>query len=148
MAIESFLNQLQKVKRRGHGKWSACCPVHNDRTPSLTISDDNGMVLIHCFGCGASGNDVARALGVDISELFPPRDYSKYSHDDYLNESKKRTYFSAAQVLEALQDDTLVVYMIADDILKNGITDKTKERLLLSISRIQATSNYMRQTSK
>lgn len=148
MAIESFLNQLQKVKKRGAGKWSACCPVHNDRTPSLTISDDNGMVLIHCFGCGASGNDVAMALGVDISELFPPRDYSQYSPDDYLTESKRRTYFSAAQVLEALQDDTLVVYLIADDIAKKGITDKTKERLLLSVSRIQAASNYMKQITK
>lgn len=148
MAIESFLNQLQKVRKRGAGKWSACCPVHNDRTPSLTISDDNGMVLIHCFGCGASGNDVARALGVDISELFPPRDYSQYSQDDYLTEAKRRTYFSAAQVLEALQDDTLVVYLIADDIAKKGITDKTKERLLLSVSRIQAASNYMKQITK
>ena len=148
MAIESFLNQLQKVKKRGAGKWSACCPVHDDRTPSLTLSEDNGMVLIHCFGCGASGSEVAGALGVDISELFPPRDYSKYTPDDYLTESKRRTYFSAAQVLEALQFDTLVTYMIADDMSKNGINDQTKARLLVSIERIQAASNYIKQTAK
>ncbi len=148
MAIESFLNQLQKVKRRGAGKWSACCPVHDDKTPSLALSDDNGTILIHCFGCGASGSDVAGALGLDISELFPPRDYSQYTADDYAREAKRRTYFSASQILEALQFDTLVTYMIADDMSKNGIDDQTKARLLVSIERIQAASNYIKQTTK
>ena len=40
-----------------HGKtslgWIACCPAHDDRTPSLSISDgDDGRVLVHCHaGC-------------------------------------------------------------------------------------------------
>lgn len=32
----------------------AVCPFHNDRGPSLSISDEKG--LFHCFGCGKSGN--------------------------------------------------------------------------------------------
>ena len=52
MPIESFLNRLHKVRPKGKGKWLALCPCHNEKTPSLAISDDNGVVLMHCFGCG------------------------------------------------------------------------------------------------
>lgn len=40
---------------RAHGKESAaCCPFHNDKTPSMTINSAKG--LYHCKGCGASGD--------------------------------------------------------------------------------------------
>lgn len=37
----------------GRGKWTACCPAHNDRSPSLSIREEAaGRVLVHCFaGC-------------------------------------------------------------------------------------------------
>lgn len=37
-----------------NGKYMACCPFHDDSTPSLSIRDDIG--LFHCFGCGAKGD--------------------------------------------------------------------------------------------
>ncbi len=39
--------------RKAGGGWTARCPVHNDRTPSLSIRDgDGGKVLVHCHsGC-------------------------------------------------------------------------------------------------
>jgi hypothetical protein len=36
----------------GEKKWLARCPVHDDRTPSLSIRDAGGKVLVHCHaGC-------------------------------------------------------------------------------------------------
>lgn len=138
MSIQTILSKLHKVKNRGDGKWMACCPVHHEKTPSLSIKDNNGNILIHCFGCGASGVDVCNAIGEDVSELFPETGYSNYSPGDYERSAKHRSYFPADQILEALQTETLVVYMIAKDILENGITEPVKERLLQSVSRIQA----------
>ncbi|MBW8783875.1 MAG: DNA primase, partial [Novosphingobium sp.] len=40
----------------GH-EFKACCPFHNEKTPSFTVNDDKGFY--HCFGCGAHG-DVIR----------------------------------------------------------------------------------------
>ena len=39
--------------RKAGGGWTARCPAHDDRTPSLSIRDaDNGRVLVHCHaGC-------------------------------------------------------------------------------------------------
>ena len=38
------------------GTYWACCPFHNEKTPSFTISPEKGFY--HCFGCGAHGNSI------------------------------------------------------------------------------------------
>ena len=70
MTIENILARLSKV-RKSHRGYNACCPVHQDKNPSMTVTEtDDGKVLIHCFSCGARGTDVVEALGLPVSELF------------------------------------------------------------------------------
>ena len=70
MTIENILARLSKV-RKSHRGYQACCPVHQDKNPSMTITEtDDGKVLIHCFACGARGTDVVEAIGLSASELF------------------------------------------------------------------------------
>ena len=74
MALDQILPHLNKVKASGQKYW-ACCPVHNEDTPSLQMQDlDNGYVLMHCFGCGAKAHEVVQALGLSTSTIFPPDD--------------------------------------------------------------------------
>ena len=40
-------------------EYKACCPFHQEKTPSFTVNDEKGFY--HCFGCGAHG-DVIRFL--------------------------------------------------------------------------------------
>lgn len=73
MSVETILMMLEGVKSSGKGKWVALCPVHGDRTASMGVKEcGDGTVLINCFACGANGMEVAEALGVSFSELFPP----------------------------------------------------------------------------
>jgi DNA primase len=44
-----------KLLRAGR-EWKACCPFHQEKTPSFTINDDKGFY--HCFGCGAHGDAI------------------------------------------------------------------------------------------
>ena len=37
-------------------EFKACCPFHNEKTPSFTINDEKGFY--HCFGCGAHGDAI------------------------------------------------------------------------------------------
>jgi len=77
MAINDLLNSLQKVKSTGRSKfgatWIACCPSHQDRRPSLTITEKpDGMVLMKCWaGCGAA--EILSAIGMDYDALYPER---------------------------------------------------------------------------
>jgi DNA primase len=44
-----------KLQRAGR-EWKACCPFHNEKTPSFTVNDEKGFY--HCFGCGAHGDAI------------------------------------------------------------------------------------------
>ncbi len=43
------------VKKLGR-EYKACCPFHNEKSPSFTVNDDKGFY--HCFGCGAHGDAI------------------------------------------------------------------------------------------
>ena len=74
MGIQRVLDRLQKVRRKGEGQYMACCPAHDDKSPSLSVAESqDGRVLIKCFGgCGAL--DVITAIGLDWDDLFPESD--------------------------------------------------------------------------
>jgi hypothetical protein len=51
---------LDKARRSGDG-WTACCPAHDDRNPSLSITDSGDKVLVHCHA-GCDQKDVLAAI--------------------------------------------------------------------------------------
>src|SRR5438270_728157 len=54
-ALSSVIMPSVKLIRAGR-EWKACCPFHNEKTPSFTVNDDKGFY--HCFGCGAHGDAI------------------------------------------------------------------------------------------
>ena len=46
---------LADLKKKGTNYW-ACCPFHNEKTPSFSVSPTKG--IYKCFGCGEGGNSV------------------------------------------------------------------------------------------
>src|SRR5690625_5989132 len=53
--IVEVVDQRVKLKRTGKN-YSACCPFHDEKTTSFTVSPDKQFY--YCFFCGASGNSV------------------------------------------------------------------------------------------
>lgn len=56
------------LKPAGRGEFKACCPFHDEKTPSFTVSSDKQFY--HCFGCGAHGTAVGFVMEYDGLE-FP-----------------------------------------------------------------------------
>src|SRR5688572_4421427 len=56
VTLSSVVMRTTKLQKAGR-EWKACCPFHNEKTPSFTVNDEKGFY--HCFGCGAHG-DVIR----------------------------------------------------------------------------------------
>ena len=50
--IVELINSRVPLKRKGK-EYMACCPFHNEKTPSFTVSETKQFY--HCFGCGAHG---------------------------------------------------------------------------------------------
>lgn len=111
--MPTFLNHLNKVKCCGKNKWTACCPCHIDKTPSLSIKLlDDGRYIMHCFGCGANGQAVIGTLGLSMSEIC----------GDSLPDPTK----IPREVKEKYIEDKLVMAIYKED-KKKGITHSYRD---------------------
>ncbi|WP_137752170.1 DNA primase [Sphingopyxis sp. L1A2A] len=55
VTLSTLIGRTVKVTRAGR-EYKACCPFHNEKTPSFTINDEKGFY--HCFGCSAHGDAI------------------------------------------------------------------------------------------
>ena len=139
MTAEALLSRLNKVKQTGKDRWIACCPAHADKHPSLNIRETpDGAVLIHCFaGCGAA--DVVVAVGLELSDLFPPRLDSQGEP----TRKQEREGFHALDVLIALAHEALIVDCAVGTLQRRGwLTDEECDRLAQASYRIQGGLAY------
>ncbi|MGE4306586.1 MAG: DNA primase [Novosphingobium sp.] len=54
-SLSTLIGRTVKVQKAGR-EYKACCPFHNEKTPSFTINDEKGFY--HCFGCGEHGDAI------------------------------------------------------------------------------------------
>jgi putative DNA primase/helicase len=72
-ALDKVLDKLTSVKPCGKG-WSARCPAHDDHHPSLTVTEVDGEILMHCHA-GCSYENICHVLGFDnIVAIYDYRD--------------------------------------------------------------------------
>ncbi|MFQ6752087.1 MAG: DNA primase [Clostridia bacterium] len=55
------------LNRRGSNHW-ACCPFHNEKTPSFSVKEDGQF--FKCFGCGESGNVIKFVMKMENVDFF------------------------------------------------------------------------------
>lgn len=71
--LETVLETVEGARKSGNG-WSAKCPAHEDRNPSLSITPGaDGKVLLFCHA-GCDFASIVKGLGLEEGDLFPPKD--------------------------------------------------------------------------
>jgi putative DNA primase/helicase len=69
--LEKVLSRLHGVKPCGEGQYKALCPAHDDKNPSLSVTEAaDGKVLIRCHA-GCDYRSIVKAVGLETTELFP-----------------------------------------------------------------------------
>ncbi|MEM6586130.1 MAG: DNA primase, partial [Pseudomonadota bacterium] len=53
VTLSTVVQRTTKLTKAGR-EWKACCPFHNENTPSFYVNDEKQFY--HCFGCGAHGD--------------------------------------------------------------------------------------------
>jgi DNA primase len=53
--LSSLVQRTLKLARAGR-EYKACCPFHQEKTPSFWVNDEKGFY--HCFGCSAHGDAI------------------------------------------------------------------------------------------
>lgn len=105
MIADALLSRLNKVKGRP-GAWTACCPAHDDRSPSLSIREEDDRVLVHCHA-GCSVEAVLGAVGLDMTDLFPPKPTT------WPQPPHKRVRLFASDALRVMHMEATVVMVAA-----------------------------------
>ncbi|MDO8329538.1 MAG: DNA primase [Fluviicoccus sp.] len=70
--IVDLIGAHVRLKKSGKN-YSACCPFHNEKTPSFTVNREKQFY--HCFGCGASGNALSFLMQYERREFMDSLEY-------------------------------------------------------------------------
>jgi 5S rRNA maturation endonuclease (ribonuclease M5) len=68
MQLSEITARLKGVKGGG-SRYQALCPAHNDKAPSLSISESGGKILLHCHA-GCPTERIVAALGLEMKDLY------------------------------------------------------------------------------
>lgn len=135
--IDLVLGKLSDygLKSSGRGRWVARCPAHQDRSPSLSVSEgDDGRVLMHCFA-GCEIEQVCANLMLDLGDLFPPKPEG-YGSGAPAARRARITYLQALQIVKA---EVLLVHTAACNLAAgHALTPEDLARLTESTRRIES----------
>jgi hypothetical protein len=132
--IENILNRLEKVKGR-NGAYTACCPAHTDKSPSLAIRElDDGRILMKCFA-DCSVQDIMGSIGMEIGDLFPD------TNKDL--PPVKRKYY-ATDLLRVIEFEAWVVSVAAYSMSTGKqLSDTDRDRMKVAQARIMEAVKYV-----
>jgi len=98
--IVDVVSDFVTLKRRG-GNFVACCPFHNEKTPSFNVSPSRG--IYKCFGCGKSGSAVGFVMEYEhLSYVEALRYLAKKYHIEIREEEETAEQIAARQRNESL----------------------------------------------
>ena len=127
--MKRILSKLEKVQQVGKGRWKACCPAHEDSSPSLWLTEKgDGTILMHCFA-GCESLEILDAIGLEFDALFP----------EAYDKPRLRKPYNAQDVLESIVFETSIVTMTLDRMFwGKDISVGDWERLKLAANRLNS----------
>ena len=137
---ENLIQRLAKVRGR-NGSWTACCPAHDDKGPSLAVRElPDGRVLVHCFA-GCETESVLGAVGMDMTDLFPPEE-KRRQYTEHGKPSVKPAFY-ASDLMRVIAFEALVVQIVAFDIAAGKRpSEQDRQRLMVAYQRIDEAMRY------
>ena len=137
---ENLIQRLAKVRGR-NGSWTACCPAHDDKGPSLAVRElPDGRVLVHCFA-GCETESVLGAVGMDMTDLFPPEE-KRRQYTDHGKPSVKPAFY-ASDLMRIIAFEALVVQVVAFDMAAGKRpSEQDRQRLMVAYQRIDEAMRY------
>ncbi|MDP2388131.1 MAG: DNA primase [Bacteroidota bacterium] len=92
--IDEVVGDFVPLKKRGSNMWG-CCPFHNEKTPSFSVSPTKG--IYKCFGCGKAGNSVNFVMEVEKKTYPEALRYLAKKYNIHIEEKEVTAEELAAQ---------------------------------------------------
>jgi len=94
-ATERFLTAMRnggwKVKQAGRDRWTGQCPAHSGEDLNLSIAKGDQGVLIRDWSHSCAEGDIARAVGLELRDLFDKDGRAQYDYGNGYVIERRRT---------------------------------------------------------
>lgn len=109
--IVEVIDAYVPLKKAGKN-YQACCPFHNEKTPSFSVAPDKQFY--HCFGCGMHGNAISFMMEYEQLE-FPEaiEELARFYHLEVPREQGQFSQPKSSQDKQQLQDDYQLMEQVA-----------------------------------
>ena len=132
LSIVDIISRRVPLTKKGQNYWG-CCPFHNEKTPSFSVSEDKGFY--HCFGCGEHGDiisftmksenidfktaikELADIAGLKVPDYKPKDPETQAREDSYIQITDKAASIYQQKLFEPVGAHAL------EYIKKRGFTD-------------------------
>lgn len=135
MTVDDLLPQLEAVRRISRG-YIGRCPAHADKSPSLSIREDNARILIHCFS-GCKAEEIVAALGLEMRDLFTDTPISHGQRPTRTPQTLGLTavayQFELAALNRRLRADAVLHAVAA--FTSDDLSDSQRDRLMNAVAR-------------
>ena len=143
--IIDIISQYTTLKRKGRN-YFACCPFHNEKTPSFSVSPDKQ--IFKCFGCGVGGDVVHFLMKIEnitfpeaVQELasrahiqLPTSDDPKENARDILKSKVYKVNDEAALFYHSQLYDSKIAKEAQEYVKKRKMTNSTLKSFLIGYS--------------
>jgi hypothetical protein len=140
MTVDALLSRLDDPRPNGRDRWRCACPVCGGRNRStLSVGvGDTGAVLLKCWKEGCSPEQIAQAVGLELTDLFPPCE----THGGPI---QRRRLITAGQALDVLDSEATLLVVYASDMARGeALNDADRDRLLTAAARIATMRDEVR----
>ena len=143
--IIDIISQYTALKRKGRN-YFACCPFHNEKTPSFSVSPDKQ--IFKCFGCGVGGDVVHFLMKIEnitfpeaVQELaarahiqLPTSDDPAENAREILKSKVYKVNDEAANFYHSQLYDSKIAKEAQDYVKKRKMTNTTLKSFLIGYS--------------
>jgi len=134
--IVAVINARVPLKRKGK-EYTACCPFHNEKTPSFTVSENKQFY--YCFGCHAKGNvigflmDYEHLSYIDAIESLAADQHMDIPHENETGatqnkQDKQPLYDILKQASELYQQELKISDRAIDYLKQRGLTGEVAKQ--------------------
>lgn len=128
--IDLVLERVQKARKVSADSYMACCPAHDDKSPSMRITQRDGRVLIHCMA-GCTPDDILDAIGLKWNDLY----------EDKWDAAKAAAFAQKTRMprIDPLDHErTIIEIALSDDAKGKKFSMEDRARIELALERLEA----------
>ena len=105
--IQDVVADYVNLKKAG-ANYKACCPFHQEKTPSFIVSPARNTC--HCFGCGKGGNTITFIMDVEHCDFRTACKTLGAKYHISVEEEQPREKSAEERALEAKRESAFVIY--------------------------------------